>query len=115
MTPLIFIALATLVGLPPHTARLAPASATKTTAKTPRDGPTERGGLISKLKPAAPLDPLAVAGDVELSQRAWPQGSPRTAPPPRWPAPRMPRLRSCGRPSPRYSGWVFPRSPRGAT
>ncbi|MDK8669920.1 MULTISPECIES: type II secretion system F family protein [unclassified Corynebacterium] len=66
MTPLIFIALAALVGLPPHTARLAPASATETTAKTPRDGPTARGGLISKLKPAAPLDPLAVAGDVEL-------------------------------------------------
>ena len=45
MTPLIFIALATLVGLPPHTGRLAPASATKTTAKTPRDGPTARGVL----------------------------------------------------------------------
>ena len=43
MTPLIFIALAALVGLPPHTARLAPASATETTAKTPRDGPTARG------------------------------------------------------------------------
>jgi len=66
MTPLIFIALAALVGLPSHTDRLAPASATETTAKTPRDGPTARGGLISKLKPAAPLDPLAVAGDVEL-------------------------------------------------
>ena len=40
MTPLIFIALAALIGLPPHAARLAPASATETTAKTPRDGPT---------------------------------------------------------------------------
>ena len=48
MTPLIFIALAALIGLPPHAARLAPASATETTAKTPRDGPTARGGLISK-------------------------------------------------------------------
>ena len=49
MTPLIFIALAALVGLPPHTGRLAATSTTETTAKTPRDGPTERGGLISKL------------------------------------------------------------------
>ena len=66
MTPLIFVALAALVGLPPHTGRLAVTSATETTAKTPRDGPKARGGLISKLKPAAPLDPLVVAGDVEL-------------------------------------------------
>ena len=66
MTTLICIALAVLVGLPRHTARLAAAHATNDTVKTPPAGPTGRRGLISKLKPAAPLDPLAVAGDVEL-------------------------------------------------
>ena len=75
MMAFICLALAVLVGLPAAKGRLGPAmeqNATQHTAKTPRAGPrkrdgaTARGGLMSKLQPSTTVDPLLVAGDIEL-------------------------------------------------
>lgn len=85
MMAFICLALAVLVGLPATKGRLGPATTENTaqhTVKTPRAGPrkrdgaTARGGLMSKLQPSTTVDPLLVAGDIELFAACLSAGGP---------------------------------------